>query len=314
MIKRDRLQVFTGNASHGLAERICARLGIELGAVEATRFPDGEINIKINDDVRGSDVFIIQSTCPPVNDNLIELLILIDCVKRASAERVTAVIPYFGYARQDRKAEGRVPITAKLVANLLTASGVDRILTVDLHASQIQGFFDIPVDHLYAAPVLIDYLQRERIVNPVIVAPDVGSIKMARGYAKRLNAHLAIVDKRRAGPRQTEAIHIIGDIKGKNVIMVDDMISTGTTVSQAAKALKNRGARDVYLCATHPVFCGGAVGKLEKARIKKVIVTDTIPPQPKGRKKTVQVLSIAGLLSEAIRRIHNSESVSSLFI
>ncbi len=314
MIKRDRLQVFAGNASRNLAENICARLGIGLGDVEATQFPDGEINIKINDDVRGSDVFIVQSTCPPVNDHLIELLILIDCVKRASAERVTAVIPYFGYARQDRKAEGRVPITAKLVANLLTASGVDRILTVDLHASQIQGFFDIPVDHLYAAPVLIDYLQRERIVNPVIVAPDVGSIKMARGYAKRLNAHLAIVDKRRAGPQETEAIHIIGDIKGKNVIMVDDMISTGTTVSQAAKALKSRGAKDVYLCATHPVLCGGAVGKLEKARIKKVVVTDTIPPQSKGRKKIVQVLSVAGLLSEAIRRIHNSESVSSLFI
>ncbi|MFC1524796.1 ribose-phosphate diphosphokinase [Planctomycetota bacterium] len=313
MIKRDRLQVFAGNASRNLSENICARLGIGLGSVEATQFPDGEINIKINDDVRGSDVFIVQSTCPPVNDNLIELLILIDCVKRASAERVTAVIPYFGYARQDRKAEGRVPITAKLVANLLTASGVDRILTVDLHASQIQGFFDIPLDHLYAAPVLIDYLHRERIANPVIVAPDVGSIKMARGYAKKLNAHLAIVDKRRAGPQETEVTHIIGDIKGKNVIMVDDMISTGTTVSQAAKALKSRGAKDVYLCATHPLFCGGAVRKLEKAKIKKVIVTDTIPPQAKSRKKTVQVLSIAGLLSEAIRRIHNSESVSSLF-
>ncbi len=314
MIKRDRLQVLAGNASRNLAQRICARLGINLGDADVTQFPDGEINVKINDDVRGSDVFIIQSTCPPVNNHLMELLILIDCAKRASAERVTAVIPYFGYARQDRKSEGRVPITAKLVANLLNASGVDRILTIDLHASQIQGFFDIQVDHLYASPVLVDYLQRERISNPVIVAPDVGSVKMVRGYAKRLSANLAIVDKRRIGPRQTEAVHIIGDIRGKNVIMVDDMISTGGTVSQAAKILRNRGARDVYLCATHPVFCGGAIEKLEKARIKKVIVTDTIPPQAKSRRKIIQVLSVAGLLSEAIRRIHNSESVSSLFL
>ncbi|MEK7448310.1 MAG: ribose-phosphate pyrophosphokinase [Planctomycetota bacterium] len=313
MTRRERLQVFSGNASHDLASKICEHLGISLGNLELQRFPDGEIDLKVKDDVRGSDIFVIQSTCPPVNENLMELLILIDCFKRASAEQITAVIPYFGYARQDRKSEGRVPITAKLVANLITKAGADRVLTIDLHATQIQGFFDITVDHLFANPVLIDYFQQLKIPNLVVVSPDVGGVKVVRAYAKKLSAPLAIVDKRRSGPRETEAVHIIGDIKGKNIIIVDDMISTGGTIAQAARALQARGARDIYVCATHPVLCGDAVEKLEKAPIKEMVVTDTIPFNHKNNKKFIKVLSISKLLSEAIRRIHNSESVSSLF-
>lgn len=314
MIRRDRLQVFSGKTSRSLALTVCANLGINIGDLDLTLFPDGEINAKINDDVRGSDIYVIQSTCPPVNDTLMELLILIDCFKRASAERVTAVIPYFGYARQDRKAEGRVPITAKLVANMLVKAGVDRVLTIDLHASQIQGFFDIPVDHLYASPVMIDYFQRMNLKNLVLVSPDVGGIKMVRSYAKKLQAPLAIVDKRRTGPRDTEAVHIIGDVKGKNAIMVDDMVATGGTIAQAARILKAKGAKDIYLCATHPVLAGSAVEKLSKAPIKEAVFTDTIPFNQPDKKKIIKILSVAGLISEAIRRIHNSESVSSLFV
>ena len=314
MIRRDRLQVFSGKTSRSLALTVCANLGINIGDLDLTLFPDGEINAKINDDVRGSDIYVIQSTCPPVNDTLMELLILIDCFKRASAERVTAVIPYFGYARQDRKAEGRVPITAKLVANMLVKAGVDRVLTIDLHASQIQGFFDIPVDHLYASPVMIDYFQRMNLKNLVLVSPDVGGIKMVRSYAKKLQAPLAIVDKRRTGPRDTEAVHIIGDVKGKNAIMVDDMVATGGTIAQAARILKAQGAKDIYLCATHPVLAGSAVEKLSKAPIKEAVFTDTIPFNQPDKKKIIKILSVAGLISEAIRRIHNSESVSSLFV
>ncbi len=314
MIRRDRLQVFSGKTSRSLALTVCANLGINIGDLDLTLFPDGEINAKINDDVRGSDIYVIQSTCPPVNDTLMELLIMIDCFKRASAERVTAVIPYFGYARQDRKAEGRVPITAKLVANMLVKAGVDRVLTIDLHASQIQGFFDIPVDHLYASPVMIDYFQRMNLKNLVLVSPDVGGIKMVRSYAKKLQAPLAIVDKRRTGPRDTEAVHIIGDVKGKNAIMVDDMVATGGTIAQAARILKAKGAKDIYLCATHPVLAGSAVEKLSKAPIKEAVFTDTIPFNQPDKKKIIKILSVAGLISEAIRRIHNSESVSSLFV
>ena len=314
MIRRDRLQVFSGKTSRSLALTVCANLGINIGDLDLTLFPDGEINAKINDDVRGSDIYVIQSTCPPVNDTLMELLIMIDCFKRASAERVTAVIPYFGYARQDRKAEGRVPITAKLVANMLVKAGVDRVLTIDLHASQIQGFFDIPVDHLYASPVMIDYFQRMNLKNLVLVSPDVGGIKMVRSYAKKLQAPLAIVDKRRTGPRDTEAVHIIGDVKGKNAIMVDDMVATGGTIAQAARILKAKGAKDIYLCATHPVLAGSAVEKLSKAPIKEAVFTDTIPFNQSNKKKIIKILSVAGLISEAIRRIHNSESVSSLFV
>ncbi|MFA5794992.1 MAG: ribose-phosphate pyrophosphokinase [Candidatus Brocadiia bacterium] len=314
MVRRERLEVFAGSGNPDLASKVCARLGISKGNVVLNRFPDGEIDIKINSDARGADTFIIQSTCPPVNDNLMELLTIIDCLKRASAERITAVLPYFGYARQDRKSEGRVPITAKLVANMLTVAGAERILTIDLHAGQIQGFFDIPVDHLYGSPVLVEYFENLKIPKLVVVSADVGGIKMARSYAKRLNADLAIVDKRRSGPRQVEAAHIIGDVKGKNVLVVDDMISTGTTVSQAAEVLRGHGAKDIYLCATHAVLAGEAVSKLTKAKFKEVVITDTIPLDKNKVSKMFKVLTVSGLLGEAIRRIHNSESVSSLFI
>jgi ribose-phosphate pyrophosphokinase len=314
MVRRERLEVLAGTASSDLSAKVCANLGITKGNVTLSRFPDGEIDIKISSDVRGADTYIIQSTCPPVNENLMELLIIIDCLKRASAESVTAVLPYFGYARQDRKAEGRVPITAKLVANMLTVAGADRIVTIDLHAGQIQGFFDIPVDHLYGSAVLIDYVERMRIPKLVVVSADVGGIKMARSYAKMLGADLAIVDKRRTGPKQVEAAHIIGDVKAKNVLIVDDMISTGTTVCQAAEVLRNHGAKDIYLCSTHPVLAGEAVAKLNKARFKEVIITDTIPLDKHKASNMFTVLTVSGLVGEAIRRIHNSESVSSLFI
>lgn len=314
MIPRDKIQVFAGNASKELAKRVCAKLGMNLGNADVVRFPDEEINLKINDDVRGSDVFIIQSTSTPADTNLMELLIFIDCLKRASVERITAVIPYFGYARQDRKAEGRVPITAKLVANLITTAGADRAVTIDLHASQIQGFFDISVDHLYAAPIMIDYFKHLRIPKLVIVSPDVGGIKMARAYAKHLNADLAIVDKRRFGPTQTSAVHIIGDIKGKNILMVDDMVSTATTLREAAEVLQNKGAKDIYVCATHAVLAPGALQKLQDAKFKQVVLTDTIYHDPQTLNSQIKILPISELLAEAIRRIHNSESISSLFI
>jgi ribose-phosphate pyrophosphokinase len=312
---RNKLQVFSGSASISLSRRVCAKLGIKLGDIYIGRFPDGEVEIKINDDVRGADVFVIQSTSAPTNDNLIELLIIIDCLKRASAGRITAVLPYFGYARQDRKAEGRVPITAKLVANLITIAGAARILTIDLHASQIQGFFDIPVDHLYAAPVMIDYLQRINLGNSnlVVVSPDVGSIKMARAYAKKLNADLAIVDKRRIGSKQTEAMHIIGNVSDKDILLVDDMISTATTISEAAIVLREKGAKNIYACATHAVLCGDAMEKLARAKFKEIIITDTITLDSAKIKPFIKILSISELVGEAIRRIHNSESVSSLF-
>jgi ribose-phosphate pyrophosphokinase len=241
-------------------------------------------------------------------------MIIIDCLKRASAERVTAVLPYFGYARQDRKAEGRVPITAKLVANMITTTKADRVLTIDLHAAQIQAFFDIPLDHLYASPVMIDYLQRLNIPNLTVVSPDVGGIKMARSYAKKLNAELAIVDKRRIGSKQTEVMHIIGDVAGKNVLLVDDMISTATTISEAAEVLRAKGAKNAYVCASHAVLSGNALDKLAKAKFKEVIITDTIPLSPSKARPFIKVLSVSDLLGETIRRIHNSESVSSLFI
>jgi ribose-phosphate pyrophosphokinase len=274
---KNSLLVFSGNANRPLAKKVCDYLGLPLGKVEISRFPDGEIDLKVMEDVRGADVYVIQPTCPPVNENLMELLILIDCLKRSSAERITAVMPYFGYARQDRKAEGRVPISAKLVANVITAAGASRALAVDLHAAQLQGFFDIPMDHLYAAPVLIEHFRRLELRDVTVVSPDVGGIKMARAYAKRLNAGLAIVDKRRSGPNETEVMHVIGDVAGRNVIMVDDMISTGTSIAEAARACRKNGARDIYICATHAVMAGKASEKLQKAPVKEVVVTDTIP-------------------------------------
>ncbi len=308
------LLVFSGGANRPLSDKVCQFLNLDPGKVEISRFPDGEIEMKVLEDVRGSDVYVLQSTCSPVNENLMELLILIDCLRRASAERITAVVPYFGYARQDRKAEGRVPISAKLVANLITAAGATRALSVDLHAPQIQGFFDIPMDHLYAAPVLLDYFKRLNLKDVTVVSPDVGGIKMARAYAKRLNADLAIVDKRRSGPTETEVMHVIGEVGGRNVILVDDMISTGTSICEASRACRKNGAKDIYLCATHAVLAGKAVEKLSKAPIKEIVVTDTIPLDGKDKElPNLRVLTIANLVGEAIRRIHHSESISSIF-
>ncbi|MBI4616208.1 MAG: ribose-phosphate pyrophosphokinase [Planctomycetes bacterium] len=310
------LKVFCGNAHADLARQICDRLGICLGDATVRKFADGEIDIKVNDDVRGSDSFIIQPTCPPVNTNLMELLMLIDCLRRASASRITAVLPYFGYARKDRKDEGRVPITAKLVANLITTAGADRVLAMDLHAAQIQGFFDIPVDHIFAAPVLVRHFQEMELHDLVVASPDVGSIKMARAYANRLHADLAVVDKRRVSGDASEVVNVIGRVEGKNVVIVDDMISTGGTITNAARALVDRGARQVFLGATHAVLCGNAMRLLREAPVQSVVVTDTIPVDPEKLRECSQlrVLTISELLGEAIRRIHKGQSVSSLFL
>ncbi len=313
MTDKPMLQIFSGNANPGLAKRIADYVGYPLGNANVSRFPDGETSVKIKDDVRGTDVFVIQSTEPPVNDRLMELLIMIDSFVRASAQRVTAVIPYYGYARQDRKAEGRTPISAKLVANLLTTAGADRILTVDLHSSQIQGFFDIPLDHLYAAPVILDYIKNKKLDEPCIVSPDVGTVKMSRGYAKRLDADLAIVDKRRFGPEDTEAVHIIGDVDGKTCLILDDMISTGGTMREAVNIVRNNGAEDVYLVATHGIFCGDAAEKMAASDISECIVTDTVSPS-ESYPDCIRILSTAELIGEAILRIHEDRSVSSLFV
>ncbi|MHC4922899.1 MAG: ribose-phosphate diphosphokinase [Planctomycetota bacterium] len=308
------LQLFAGTAHPGLAKTVAKYLRIEVGDASVTRFPDGEINVKINDDVRGNDVFVMQPTCPPVNSNLMELLLLVDCLRRSSAGRITAVLPYFGYARKDRKDEGRVPISAKLVANLIVQSGVDRVVTLDLHAHQIQGFFDIPVDHIFASPVMVGHLDTLGLEDPVIVAPDVGGIKMARAYAKSLSAGLAIVDKRRHSPESAEVMHIIGDVDQKDVVIVDDMISTAGTITNAARSIREAGARSVYLSATHAVLCGPAVERLSEAPAEQIFVSDTIPPSVTQDVKNLTTLSVGDLLGEAIRRIHESESVSSLFL
>lgn len=309
----DKLVVFSGNANQALTKEIADDLGIRLGDVSITRFSDGEISVKINENIRGKDVFIVQPTSPPSNDNLIELLILIDAAKRASAGRITAVVPYYGYARQDRKDQPRVPITAKLVANLLVASGIDRLLTIDLHAGQIQGFFDVPVDHLYAVNVFVDYFLKHKIKNLVVVSPDVGGIKMARAYAKRLGALLAIVDKRRISDTQAEVMHILGEVKGKNVVLVDDLIATGGTIKEAAVALSEKGAKDIYAAVTHPVLCGAALKHMKSSPLKELVVTNTISLDKSKIISKIKVLSVAHLLSEAIKRIHSEESVSSLF-
>ena len=307
------MKVFAGSPSGKLADEICDYLKIERGRASVGRFPDGEIGVKVLDDVRGSDVFIVQSTCAPVNDHLMELLILIDCVKRASAARISAIIPYYGYARQDRKDEGRVPITAKLVANMIMAAGAERVLTIDLHASQIQGFFDIPVDHLYAAPILGRYYREAKIDDLVVVCADVGGVKMANAYARMLDGGLAIVEKARIDPRTTRTGKVIGDVKGKNIIIIDDVIATGGSIAEAAKALKDEGALDIYVGATHAVFCDGVVDRMGNAPIKEIAVTDTIPLGNRGEGLNVKVLSVARFLGEAMRRIHFNESVSILF-
>jgi ribose-phosphate pyrophosphokinase len=308
------LKLFTGNAHRALAEEIAACLGIPLGQAEVTRFSDGEIFVQLEENVRGADVFVVQPTCPPVNDSLMELLVMLDAVKRASAERITAVLPYYGYARQDRKVQPRVPISAKLVADLITAAGAERVLALDLHAGQIQGFFNIPVDHLFAAPVVIDYLERRGLSDPVVVSPDAGGVERARAIAKRLRAGLAIIDKRRDGQNVAVFMHLIGDVKGKDTIIIDDMIDTAGTLVQAADALKREGARRIMACGVHPVLSGPAMARLEGAPLEEVVVTNSIPLGKDKQIPKITVLSVAPLLAEAIRRIHDEESVSTLFV
>jgi len=310
------LKIFSGRANPQLAGDICHFLNLSLGKISLSDFPDGEIACKIDEDVRGRDVYLIQPTCPPVNKNLMELLIMIDSCKRASAARITAVLPYFGYARQDRKDEGRVPITAKLVANIITRAGADRALTMDLHAPQIQGFFDVPVDHLYAAPVLNQFfaemgLRPEQIV---VVSPDEGSIKRASGHAKRLGGRLAIVDKRRSSASETRQENIIGGpVAGKVALMFDDMISTAGSICGAAQLVHSEGAREIYVAATHGVLSGTALQRLQDAPITGVVLTDTIPLAPDRRIDKIHVRSVAPLLGEAIKRIHQDESISAIF-
>jgi ribose-phosphate pyrophosphokinase len=310
----DKLAIFSGNANPELARNICKDLKVKLQDALVGRFSEGEIRVKINENVRGKDVFIVQPTCPPSNDNLMELLIMIDALRRASAHRITAVIPYFGYARQDRKDQPRVPITAKLVANLLTVSGANRILTMDLHAGQIQGFFDIPVDHLFSVGVLVDYFSKMKIKDLVAVSPDVGSIKMARAYAKRVSAGLAIIDKRRVSPEKAEAIHIMGEVEDKNVIIVDDMIATGSSLIEAVEALKKAKAKTIYAAIAHGILSGPAIERIQQCKgLEKLLITDSVPLSEERKHSKIEVLSVANLLAEAIKRIHNEESVSCLF-
>jgi len=310
------LRIFSGRSNPALAERIAAYLGLPLGRVQLDNFPDGEVSLKLLEDVRGRDTYVIQSTCPPVNDNLMELLIFIDCLKRASAERITAVIPYFGYARQDRKDEGRVPITAKLAANIITKAGADRVLTVELHAAQIQGFFDIPVDNLSAQPVFSAYFESLNLEPLTLVSPDVGNAKQARVYADKMGASLAIIDKRRTSGSETTTMAIIGNVEDQNVLMIDDMIATAGTVLQACRLVRKHGARRVIVAATHGVLCGPAPERLAEAKIDHLAVTDTIPvPRAvQDRLSSLNILTVSELLGEAIRRIHRHESVSNLFM
>ncbi len=311
------LKIFSGRANPDLTRKICEYLGLSPGKITIGNFPDGEISCKIDEDVRGRDVFIVQPTCPPVNENLMELLIMIDSFIRASAYRVTAVLPYFGYARQDRKDAGRVPITAKLVANLITRAGTDRVLAMDLHAAQLQGFFDVPVDHMYAAPVLNEHFngQHFRKEELVVVSADEGGIKRALGHANRLGAPLAVVDKRRTSAEQTKQENIIGaSVKDKIVLMFDDMISTASSICGAAKVLKEHGARQIHVGATHGVLVGPAIERLTAAPIDSVVITDTIPLKPQQMLPRIKVLSVAALLGQAIKRIHRNESVSMLFV
>ncbi|MDD5247254.1 MAG: ribose-phosphate pyrophosphokinase, partial [Candidatus Omnitrophica bacterium] len=297
-----------------LAKNICKYLKIDLSKALVGRFSEGEIRVQVDENVRGKDVFLVQPTCPPTNDNLMELLIMIDALKRASAQRITAVIPYFGYARQDRKDQPRVPITAKLVANLLTIAGTNRVLTMDLHAGQIQGFFDIPVDHLFAVGVFYEYLNELKLEDLVVVSPDVGGIKMARAYAKRLSAGLAIIDKRRISPEVAEAMHIMGEVEGKNVIIIDDLIATGSSMIEAVEALKKAKAKCIRAAVTHGILSGPAIERIDKCKdLKELIISDTIPMDDHKRHPRIKVLSVADLLGEAIKRIHWEQSVSSLF-
>ncbi len=308
------ISVISGNANKELAEKICACLDVPFAEVLCGRFSEGEIRVQILSNVRGKDVFIVQPTCPPTNDNLMELLILIDAAKRASAKRITAVIPFYGYARQDRKDQPRVPITAKLVANLITAAGVDRVLCMDLHASQIQGFFDIPVDHLYAINTICEYFEQLNLKNVVVVSPDVGGIRMARAYSKRLNAGLAIIDKRRNSPEETEVMNILGKVKGKTAILVDDLVATGGSLIEAIAALKEVGVDQVYAAVSHGVLSGPAIDRFKECKdLKELVITDSIPLSKSKRISKINQLTVAPLLAEAIKRIHNEQSISCLF-
>jgi len=308
------LKIFTGRAHPSLSQEISARLNVPLGHASLYSFSDGENYVQIDENVRGADVFVIQPTCPPVNDNLMELLIMLDAFKRSSARRVTAVLPYYGYARQDRKDKPRVPITSKLVADLITAAGADRVLTLDLHASQIQGFFNIPVDHLFAAPVIVNHLKKVELPDLTIVSPDAGGVERARAYAKRLGASLAIIDKRRTGANQTEVMNIIGDVEGRNVFVVDDIIDTAGTLIHTTEALLKQGAKSISASCTHAVLSGPAIERINKSKLDKVITTNSMPNADKEQEcPKLHTLSIGDLLAEAINRIHNEDSVSSLF-
>jgi len=310
----DKIKIFAGNSNKPLALEICDTLGLSLGKSEVKSFSDGEVFVDIQESVRGVEVYVVQSVSVPCNNNLMELLIMLDAFKRASAFSVTAVIPYYGYARQDRKVAPRTPITAKLVADLITVAGATRVVCVDLHAGQIQGFFNIPVDHLYATPVLLDYINKNFQDDIVIVSPDAGGVERARAFAKRLGASLAIIDKRRPKSNVSEVMNIIGEVEGKTAIILDDMIDTAGTITQAAEALKKQGAKKVYACATHAVLSGPAIERLEKSAIDEVVVTNTIPEREGARSKKIKRLSVGPLLGEAIKRIHYGESVSSLFV
>ena len=310
---KDRLNVISGNASRQLAESVCKHLGQPEGRAEVKRFTDGEVFVRVEDNVRGADLFIVQSTYPPA-EHLLELLLLVDACRRSSARRITAVIPYYGYARADRKDQPRVAISAKLVANLITKAGADRVLTMDLHSPQIQGFFDIPLDHLYAAPVIMQYFAGLQMREVVVVAPDAGALNMGRAFAKRLGADLGVVDKRRPAPDKAEVMNVIGDVEGRDCIILDDMINTAGTICEAAVALKARGARRVIACATHGMFSGAAFERLQEAPIDEVTVTNTVPLRAANVPAKVRVLDISKLLSKAILNIHHEESVSSLFI
>ena len=315
MVSEDPLRIFTGNSNVELSHRIVTILGVSLGVVLVKRFSDGEINVEIDESVRGMDVFVIQSTCPGVNENLMELLILIDAFKRASAKRITAVIPYYGYARQDRKVSPRAPITAKLVADLITTAGASRILTVELHAGQIQGFFNIPVDHLFSSAVMVGYLKEEFGDDVVVVSPDAGGVERARAFAKHMKASLAIIDKRREDANVSRLMNVVGDVEGKVAILVDDIVDTAGSLVHSAEALRKKGALNVYACCVHPVLSGSAVDRITVSPIEKLVVSDTIPLGAKAVDcKKIAVISMAPLLAEAISRIHREASVSELFI
>lgn len=314
-MKTDRFKVFSGNANRPLAEEICACLGISLGAANVKQFSDSEISVQILENVRGADVFVVQPTCTPVERNLFELLLMTDALKRASADRITAVLPYYGYARQDRKDRPRVPISAKLIASLLERAGVNRILALDLHAAQIQGFFDVPVDHLFATPVMIEYFRNLELKNLTVVSPDAGGAERARAFAKRLNAPLAIIDKRRETANEAEVMHIIGRVKNRNCLVVDDLIDTAGTLVKGAQALIDQGAASVTACATHGVLSGPAIERIAESDIKEVVLTNSIPLSRKAQQcKKIRTLSVAPLLASAIRSIHEETSVSTLFI